>query len=355
MKFKYQDKKITGILTIVPKNVRTFDEEMSQYDSSLTRMKRLKMVMGFKEHRIVKDGVCVSDLAIYGMEYLFQHGWLTKDEVDVLLLVTQSPDYFMPPTSNIIQGKLGLGHDVLCLDINQGCAGYIVGLMQAFSLLDQVNVHKVVLINADVLSRKGSKQDRKSYPLAGDAASITIVENDAKDGTNVSGVIHMDGTRADALIIPAGGFRQPCSQETRRMEKDDDGNLRCAENLVMKGNDVFNFMQTEVPPLIDEVLSFAGQMKEEIDYFLMHQPNKFMVDKLAEAIGVSYEKMPDNIVTYFGNSSGVTIPTNICFNLKDVMRQNICNVCLAGFGVGLTWGAMVMRLGQLDFCEMIEY
>ena len=139
------------------------------------------------------------------------------------------------------------------------------------------------------------------------------------------------------------------------MEKDDDGNLRCAENLVMKGNDVFNFMQTEVPPLIDEVLSFAGQMKEEIDYFLMHQPNKFMVDKLAEAIGVSYEKMPDNIVTYFGNSSGVTIPTNICFNLKDVMRQNICNVCLAGFGVGLTWGAMVMRLGQLDFCEMIEY
>ena len=354
MKFKYHNKKISGILTIVPQTVKTFDEEMGQYASSPARMKKLKQIMGFQEHRIVEEGVCVSDLAVYGMEYLFQQGRLKKEEVDALVLVTQSPDYFMPPTSNVIQGRLGLRHDVLCLDINQGCAGFIIGLMQAFSLLEQEEVHKVVLINADVLSRKGSKQDRKSYPLLGDAASITIVE-DSGGHEDIWGVLHMDGARANALMIPAGGFRQPCSPETRIVQTDEDGNSRTAENLVMKGNDVFNFMQTEVPPLLKETLAYAGKTKEEIDYFLMHQPNKFMVDKLAEAVGVPVEKMPDNIVTYFGNSSGVTIPTNICFNLKEKMCQNLYDVCLSGFGVGLTWGAMILRLGMMDFCEMIEF
>ena len=165
----------------------------------------------------------------------------------------------------------------------------------------------------------------------------------------------MDGSRHDALMIPAGGFRQPSTPETAVLHEDSEGNRRSLDNLVMKGADVFNFVQTEMPPLLASLFARLGVKKEEIDWFLFHQPNKFMVEKLAQAIDVPLEKMPSNIVTYFGNASGVTIPTNICYNVGEKLLGHTYKVCLAGFGVGLTWGAMVLELGQLDFCEMVEF
>jgi len=354
MIFEYRNKKITGLLTVVPKNIRTFDEEMENYKADKARTKRLKLVMGYEQHRMFDDDVCVSDLAVFGMEHLFKKGLLKKDEIDALILVTQSPDYFMPATSNVIQGRLGLPENVFCMDINQGCSGFIVGLIQAFSLLEQPTVNKVVLINADVLSRKVSKADRNSYPLSGDAASITIVESCDEENL-VQGEIRMDGSRSEMLIIPAGGFRTPSSPETAVMHEDEEGNSRSLDNLVMGGREVFYFVQTEVPKLIESLLKRTKISKEKIDWWLFHQPNKFMVDKLAEALEVPYEKMPSNIVTYFGNASGVTVPTNICYNVGDRLLNNEYKVCLAGFGVGLTWGAMILPLGNMDFCEMIEF
>lgn len=353
MIFEYRNKKITGLLTIVPKNICTFDEEMKNYKADKARNKRLKMVMGYEQHRMFDDDVCVSDLAVYGMEYMFREGWLKKEEIDALVLVTQSPDYFMPATSNVIHGRLGLSEDVFCMDINQGCAGFLVGIMQAFSLLDQPAVNKVILINADVLSRKVSKADRNSYPLIGDAASITVLESCAEENL-VQGEICMDGSRSDMLIIPAGGFRRPSSQETAVMHEDEEGNSRSLDNLVMGGREVFYFVQTEVPKLIERLLDRIKLSKEEIDWWMFHQPNKFMVDKLAEALDVPYDKMPSNIVTYFGNASGVTIPTNVAYNLGKKLVQDEYKICFAGFGVGLTWGAMVMDVGKLKFCELIE-
>ena len=342
------------MLTVIPKNNKTFDEEMENYQADIKRSKRLKMVMGYDRHHLVEPGVCTSDLAVFGVEYLLNKGLLHKDDIGAIVLVTQSPDYFMPGTSHVVHGRLGLNSDVFCVDINQGCAGYIVGLMEAFSLLDQADIQKVVLINADVLSQKVSKEDRNSYPLSGDAASITIVERTEVD-MSIYGEILMDGSRCETLMIPAGGFRLPSSPETAVMHEAEEGNRRSLDNLVMKGGEVFNFVQTEMPPLIDELFQRLAISKDEIDWYLFHQPNKFMVDKLAEALGVPYEKMPSNIVTHFGNASGVTVPTNICYNLGDKLLTNEYKVCLAGFGVGLTWGAMVMKLGNLDFCEMTEF
>lgn len=354
MNFKFHDKKITGILTIIPKNERTFDEEMANYQSPPARTKKLKQIMGYEKHRIVEDNVCVSDLLIHGMEHLFKTGSLEKERIDAIILVTQSPDYFMPSTSSVIHGKLGLARDVMCMDINQGCTGYITGLMQAFLMLEQASLHKIVLMNADVLSRKVSKGDRNSYPLIGDGASITIVEKSDKE--NVIYVnIKTDGAQAEALIIPAGGFKMPSSAETAVMHNDEEGNLRSKDHLVMKGGAVFNFVQTEIPPLIADLIAFANVDKEKIDYYLFHQPNKFMLEKLADAMHIPYERMPNNIVTHFGNSSGVTIPTNITFNLGDQLKDTSYKVCLAGFGVGLTWGSMYLELGNLDFCHMIAY
>lgn len=354
MQLAYRNKRITGVLTVIPKNCKTFDEEMKNYQADKKRSRRLKLVMGYDRHHFVEPGVCASDLAVFGVETLLHEGKLRKEEIDAIVTVTQSPDYFMPTTGAVIHGRLGLDSHVYCVDISQGCTGYLTGLMEAFSLLDQPQARKVLLINVDVLSHKVSKEDRNSYPLIGDAASVTVVER-TEEETRIDGEIRMDGSRHDALMIPAGGFRQPSTPETAVLHEDSEGNRRSLDNLVMKGADVFNFVQTEMPPLLASLFARLGVKKEEIDWFLFHQPNKFMVEKLAQAIDVPLEKMPSNIVTYFGNASGVTIPTNICYNVGEKLLGHTYKVCLAGFGVGLTWGAMVLELGQLDFCEMVEF
>jgi 3-oxoacyl-[acyl-carrier-protein] synthase III len=354
MNLKFKNKSITGILTVLPEKEVKFEDEMEHYNFSIAKSMKLKLAMGYNKHRVVDDGVCVSDLAVIGMEYLFGRNLLQKEEIDALVLLTQSPDHFMPPTSNIIQGRLNLKEDMLCIDINQGCAAFEIGLIQAFLLLEQESIRKVVLINADVLSRKVSKQDRNSNPLVGDGASITVIEETSED-SNIHGITKMDGKRADVLMIPAGGFRLPSSAKTAIMEEDKNGNFRAKDHLVMKGDEVFNFVQTAVPPMIMELLENAGCTKDNVDYFMFHQPNKFMLQKLADKMGVSYEKMPNNIVENFGNASGVTVPTAIAFNLGDKLLSHRYKTCLAGFGVGLTWSALLTDLGPLNFCEIIYF
>jgi len=354
MNLKFKNKRIAGILTILPKRVVAFEEEMGNYNFPEKKSLRLKKIMGYNTHRIAAEGQCSSDFCIHGLQYLFDNGMLQKDEIDALLFVSQSPDYFMPPTSNLIQGHFGLKHDMICMDINQGCAGFELGLMQAFMLLEQESINKVVLMNADVLSPKVSIHDRNRNPLFGDAAAITIVEK-TNDDEDIYVAVKMDGTGAKSLMIPAGGFRMPCSEETAIEHEDEAGNFRSLNNLVMQGDDVFNFVQREVPPMIQDLLERAHLTADDIDWYMFHQPNKFMLNKLADAIGVAYDKMPSNIVENFGNASGVTVPTCISFNLGEKLEQESYQMCLAGFGVGLTWAAIIMKVGNLSFNRIIEY
>ena len=280
--------------------------------------------MGNDKHRIVDGPICSSDLACFGLEHLFRNHLLSPDGFDALYVVTQSPDYLMPPTSSVIHGRLGLKHDIFCMDINQGCAGFVIGLLQSFLLLDQPSVNRVVLINVDVLSRKTSATDRNSYPLIGDAASITVIER-TDDDDPIHATLKMDGSRREALMIPAGGLRLPSSPETAVVEEDGENNFRAKDHLRMDGSAVFNFVQVEVPPMIEELLRTAGATSEEIDFFLFHQPNRFMLQKLADKMKVPYEKMPNNIVEHYGNASGVTIPMAICHNL----REHACRPALS--------------------------
>lgn len=354
MNLKFNQKKITGLLTILPQIEIKFEDELENYNFSKAQSLKLKMVMGYDKHRIVDEKTCISDLAVFGMNYLFENKLLSKNDVDAIVVVTQSPDFLMPPTSVIIQGQLGLKNDMYCLDINQGCAGYIVGLHQAFMLLDQEKINKVALINADILSKKVNRRDRNSFPLIGDAASITIVEKD-NDAKPIFGNIKFNGAAWDTLMIPAGGFRLPSSPETSIAVDDGKGNFRSPDNLVMKGDAVFNFVQTEVPPMIDALTNFANCPISEIDYFMFHQPNKFMLQKLADKMKVEYHKMPFNIVENFGNASGVTIPTAITYNLGEKLVENEFTICLAGFGVGLTWGSLLLETGKFNFCNAIYY
>ena len=354
MKLSYYDKSITGILTVVPAYERKFVDDMVNFNFSEARSLKLKEVMGYDRHRIVNGHVCSSDLAIHGLEHLLKTNRLSLEEIDALVVVTQSPDYLMPATSSVIHGRLGLHQDVFCVDINQGCAGFIIGLMQSFMLLDQLEIRKVVLINVDVLSRKVSSRDRNSFPLIGDAASITIVENRPGAG-DIKANLKMDGTRREALIIPAGGFANPSNNTTAELVEDSEGNSRALDHLKMDGSGVFNFVMTEVPELIKDLLLWTKTEVSDIDTFLFHQPNRFMLQKLADKLNIPRDKMPSNIVESFGNSSGVTIPLAATYNLSNKLLYEEQRICFSGFGVGLTWGAMLANLGPLQFCEMVEY
>ena len=354
MNLQYRNKRISGILAVVPQHEVKFDDEVENYNFSVKQSMKLKKIMGYDRHRIVTEGTCVSDLAIFGLKYLLDEGMLHKDEIDALVLMTQTPDYLMPPTSNVIQGKLGLKQDMVCLDVKQGCAGYLVGLMQSFSLLEQDAINKVALVNGDVLSRKTSPQDRNTFPLIGDGAAVTIVEKD-HESSQIFANIKMDGKHRNALIIPAGGLKMPSNPNTAAMVLDEEGNSRSLDHWFMDGMAVFNFVVNEVPPMISSLMEFSGVGLEDVDYFMFHQPNKFMLQRLADKMGVSHDKMPYNIVEHFGNSSGATIPTNIAFNLGDKLLNNSYLICLAGFGVGLTASSMLMGIGPLDFCKMVEY
>jgi 3-oxoacyl-[acyl-carrier-protein] synthase-3 len=354
MNFRFSQRRISGLLAIVPKNERRFVDEMDNFNFPRARSLKLKEVMGYDKHRIVEGPVCASDMACFGMEHLFTASLLQRDEVDALLVVTQSPDYFMPATSSVIQGRLRLKQDMFCMDINQGCAGFLMGLLQAFLLLEQPSIGKVIVINVDIMSRKVSPRDRNSYPLIGDAASIAIVER-SDDTAPILANLKMDGTRREALMIPAGGFRLPCSPETAILEEDEEKNLRAKDHLRMDGSAVFNFVQVEIPLLIEDLLSNAGVTVNDVDYFLFHQPNRFMLQKLADRMNIPYDKMPSNVVEHYGNSSGVTIPMVIAHNLGQLLRSGTIHACLAGFGVGLTWASMLLRMGPLEFCDLIDF
>lgn len=354
MDFLFKNKRVSGILTILPKKAVKFEDEMANYNFSPAKCMKLKLAMGYNEHRVAEPGQCSSDFCRFGLQYLFDNNLLNKDDIDALLFVSQSADYYMPPTSNLIQGYFELKQDCLCMDINQGCAGFELGLIQAYMMLEQPSIKKVVLLNADVLSSKVSDRDRNSKPLIGDAASITIVER-CEEENPIYANIKMDGRGAMVLNIPAGGFRMPSTTETAVMEQDAAGNYRSKNNLVMQGDEVFNFVQREVPPMIKHLFEQSGTDRNDVDWYMFHQPNKFMLHKLADKLGIPYEKMPANIVENFGNASGVTVPTCISYNLGDQLVNGKKKLCMAGFGVGLTWSSILMEMGNMSFNMIIEF
>lgn len=353
MKMKFVNKKITGILGLLPEQTFYFDDEVGNYTFPEKQTARLKKVMGYEKHRLAKETSTTSDFCVYGLNYLLNRGRIRKEDIGAIVVITVSPDYFMPHVSNIIHGECDLPEDVLCMDIPQGCCGYLIGLMQSYMLLDQIPQKKVLLFNADVLSHKVSKHDRNDFPLTGDASSISIIENSFQE-EEIIYQLNFDGKQREALIIPAGGFAMPCTEETAVIHTMEDGNQRSLNHLRMDGAGVFNFVQANVPRMIIQMLEENGIRQDDVDYYLFHQPNKFMLKKLADKMKVSYDKMFMNIVENFGNPSGASIPINIAYNMGEKLLNNRYLCCLSAFGSGLAWGAMLMQLGDMDFCELID-
>lgn len=352
MFFKFKNKKISHLVAVVPSESIKYEEELGQYNFSEANSLQLKKVMGFQEHRIAPEKVTAVDMAVYGLNCLFDNNKISCDKIDAIIFITTTPDYLMPGSANIVQGKLNMKTDIICLDINQACAGFAVGMIQACMLLDTGSCKKIALINAETVSSKVYKKDRNLWPLIGDAAGITIVENGDED---VYASVYNDGSQFDSIYIPAGGSKIPYSNKTSVIYKDETENERSMEHISMDGIKVFNFMQKVVHSEINKLMEYASVRDEEIYAYCFHQPNKFMLDKLTVKLGVDKGKVLSNIVTLFGNSSSATIPMLLAYNYKNILTSGKEKLCFAGFGAGLTFAGFIMNVGNLGMCDLIEY
>ena len=350
MKYYFANKRIEGVLSVLPENVYYFEDEV--VDPNNPKARRLKNLIGFGTRRRAKENTTMSDLFLYGLKNLIDEKKINKDEIGAIVVVTLCPDYYLPQIINIIHGELELSNDVQCIDIPQACTGYICGLIESFMLLEHMpDNKKVVLCTGEILNRKAGEEPKTEEPsFGGDVANISIIANCEKGyNDRIVADLRFDGKQRNALLIKYGGFRYPM---TREILDNKVGNLPCT-GVDMDGSGVFNFVQKEVPPMIKEMTEELGYSLEDYAYFLFHQPNKFMLQKLATAIGVPFDKMPMKLTEEYGNSDSGTIPmimsTYVAEELKN--KDNLC--CVSGFGGGLTWGAMIIHVGNLEFCENI--
>ena len=345
---------IQGICATVPARVSRFADELKEFPFPEKSSIRLGKVMGFKEHRISDPATTPCDLASYTLDYLFHTGKLAREDLDAIIVVSQTADHPIPGNSKVIHGQLGLSNDTHCVDLYENCTGFISGLYAASTMI-AAGAQKIALITAETGACYANMRDRNTYPLVGDAAGVALIcrSQSPKDGFHF--VFHHDGAHRAALLTPAGRMRMPYSAQTAEVQQDEMGNFRSLNDLYMDGTAVFQFVMNQVPPLIREVCEYAGVAVEDIAYHLTHQPNRFMLEKLADMIPVPRERLFNNVVENFGNSSSCTIPVNIAFNLKDKLRKEKFPVCLSAFGAGLSLAAACGSLGGLDFCELIEH
>lgn len=352
MKTKFFGKKISSILTFLPETEYTFEEDMQYNNLSEKQNRKLQKTMGYDRHRIFKNDTCVSDVASFGINYMFENKLLNKEDISAIIVATSTPDYLFPGTSYVIMEQCSLPSSVFCLDLNQQCAGYINGLLQAFMLLNNNNMKKIVLITGDVLARNPDRSNTSGYPLSGDAICISVIEN-CEDQKPIYLHTVIDSNNYDALILPSLGFKIPTEDELKKYSSEKYGFNTNLQSVHMDGQAVFQYVMQDVPKYINETLNYADITKDDLDYYFFHQPNKFMVDKLCQKINVPHEKVPSNVVTYYGNSSSSTIPVCICHNTRKNIINNNYYSMLAGFGAGLTYSSIIMNLGNLDFCDMI--
>jgi 3-oxoacyl-[acyl-carrier-protein] synthase-3 len=309
--------------------------------------------IGVYKRRFADPDTCASDLCAAAAERLLNDMQVDKGEVDLLLFVSQTPDYRMPATSAILQQRLGLPRSIIAMDINIGCAGFIYSLTVAYSFLAQENIRKVLILNGETRSRVYSAKDRKTAFLFGDAAAAVLVEKGV-DYQESFFSLNTDGAYESLIKINAGGYRNPSGSETvKERVADKHGNIRSDEHGYMNGESVFNFVATEVPKDLKRIFDFAGMKKEQIDYFVFHQANQFMNQYLVKKLRLDPEKIPASIAKY-GNTSSVSIPLTIVSELKDKLATGT-TLCLIGFGTGMTWGSAIIPMSSCHLSSIVEY
>jgi len=287
---------------------------------------------------------CASDLAVAAANKLFESGVCALEEIDFLVLVTQMPDYFMPTTACLVQNRLGLRTTCGAIDINLGCSGFIYGLAVAKSLVEAAVASTVLLITSDTYTKWINPKDRSTRTLFGDGAAATLVSGVESESDLIGPfVLGSDGRGVKDIVVPAGGFRRPVTPETSIPREDETGSWRSEENLFMNGGEVLAFTIRTVPPVIDELLRKSGLTLDDVELVIPHQANKFMLERLRAKLKVPSEKYWIDMKES-GNTVSATIPIAIESARNQGRLKSGDRALVAGFGVGYSWGAAMIRI-----------
>lgn len=293
---------------------------------------------GVESRRKASKNETAGDLAIRAANLLFQDNNIKPSDIDFLLFCTQSPDYFMPSTACILQNKLGIPTTAGAFSFDLGCSGYVYGLAIANSFVESGLAKNVLLLTADTISKYLHPLD-KNRLLFGDAASATLISTDgmACIGSFEKGT---DGSGFEHIIIRNGGNRH--RELTGKVRKDETGILHYDDNFDMDGEAVFNFTVDRIPLLIKNCLDKNGIPKEDVDYYVFHQANKYMLNTLRKLNKLSKDNFFIDL-SDTGNTTSSTVPIGL---VKSINAGNIhegMNVMVAGFGVGLSWAATILK------------
>jgi 3-oxoacyl-[acyl-carrier-protein] synthase-3 len=346
--FNIPNIRINGISSVVPKKV--VHNKDYEYVTEVERNFLIKTT-GIEEKRHAESGITTTDLGEKAAnELLDKLGW-KKEDIDILVLVTQSRDYYLPSSAIILQDRLGLPTSCMAFDIGLGCSGYVYGLSVVAQFLQNGQLRKGLLISGDVSTISTNYEDKSTYPLFGDAATATAISfEDGAEGIPFN--LENDGKGYDSIIIRDGGAKNQLNDETTVLKNYGPGINHTAKDLELNGLDVFSFSIKEPPKNITQLLENSNQSKEAIDYFIFHQANKLIIDTIRKKLKIAPEKVPFSLTKY-GNTSSASIPLTICDQLSEDSKNKKMLFC--GFGVGLSWGSCIINTKDIVCLTPIEF
>lgn len=342
--------RIAGISACVPRRV----EHNMDYDRiSEEERKLLIKTTGIAEKRKAPKGVTASDLCFQSAEKLIRELNWKKEEVDALVFVSQSNDYFLPATAIILQNRLGLSKNCLAFDVGLGCSGYVYGLSVVSGLLQSGQIKKALLMAAEASFFSLPYTDKSTYPLFGDAGTVTALEYHPSAPSAYFN-LQSDGSGHESIIVYDGYGRNLISDETFKVQQIDKGIERNRIHLVLNGAAIFDFSLREVPPSLKQTAAFANTPLDKIDYFVLHQANLLMNETIRKLMKLPAEKFPYSLREY-GNTSSASIPLTIVTQLRQQVTEKSLTLLLSGFGVGLSWGTCILQTNGIVCPELIEY
>lgn len=349
--FFFKHAQIKGMSVTLGEERHSFDDEPLYWNNNETLCKRLKKMIGFGDRYWAKPETTSADLCCDAAARLLDAMKIYAEDIDAIISVTQTPDYLMPGNAHVLHERLKLPKSCTALDIELGCSGFLFALQNAYMMIE-CGAKRVLIVAGDTLSKTVNAKDRTEAPLFCDVGSACIVER-GKDETYSYFSLRSDGTGVQKMLQPAGGYRIASTEETRKEKADKEGNIRSDENFYMNGLEVFNFTLSEQPPLLRDILKQSRKTKEEIDYFVFHQGNSYIVENLAKNLKLPPEKVPV-VFPEYGNQSCASVPGTICAALPDKLsdkKQMIFQV----FGIGLSWGACQLELNDPTILPPVIY
>jgi 3-oxoacyl-[acyl-carrier-protein] synthase-3 len=347
--FSIPDIRIAGIAASVPRQeYNNRDYELISEKEKDTFIK----ITGVEKRRVAVPGMTTSDLCFTAAHKLLEGlNWKAED-IELLIFVSQSRDYLIPATAGILQDRLGLPKSCMAFDISLGCSGYVYGLSVMGRMMANGAIKKGLFLVGDVSTQNTSFKDKSTFPLFGDAGSATAIEY-VKGAAEMAFNLQTDGAGYKAIIIPDGGIRNFASRESFEYEKISEGITRNKLHIALDGLEVFNFSLREVAPNIRTLLKQVDKNVEDIDYFVMHQANRLMNETIRKQLKINPEKYPYSMGEY-GNTSSASIPLTIAAAFSEEVSGKNLNMLFSGFGVGLSWGSVVLKTDKILCPEIIE-